>query len=72
MFQLLKIGHISMKCPTKSKAPSCEFDKGKGKVNVEHIKEEMNKTWKRKDGYNTSNGEGITSPNGLGDHISSK
>ena len=52
-------------------APCCEFDKGKGKANVEHIRDEMNKTWKKKDDCNTSNGEDITSPNGLGDHTSS-
>ena len=70
-FSYLKIGHISRHCPTKSKAPSCELDKGKGKVNVEHIRDGMNKTWKKKDDCRTSNGEGITSPNRLGDHTSS-
>ena len=42
-FSYLKTGHINRYCPTKSKAPSCEFDKGKGKANVEHIGDEMNK-----------------------------
>ena len=70
-FSCLKISHISKHCPTRSKAPSCEFDKGKGKVDVEHIRDEIKKTWKKKDDCNTSNGEGITSPNGLGDHTSS-
>ena len=32
----------------------------------------MNKTWKKKDDCRTSNGEGITSPNGLGDHTPHK
>ena len=44
--------------------------KGKGKVDVEHTRDEMNKTWKKKDGCNTSNKEGINSPNGSGDHTS--
>ena len=67
-FSYLKTSHISRYCPTRSKAPSCEFDKGKGKTSVEHIRDEMNKTWKKKDICSTSNGEGITSPNGSGDH----
>ena len=67
-FSCHKTSHISKHCPTRSKAPSCEFFKGKGKVDVEHIKNDMNKTWKKKDASSTSNGEGITSPNGSGDH----
>ena len=67
-FNCLKTSHINRHCPTKSKAPSSKFDKRKGKVNFEHIREEMNKTWKKKDDYSTSHGEGITSPNGSGDH----
>ena len=47
---------------------SFESNKGKGKENVEHIREEMNKTLKKKDDCNISNVEGITSPNGSGDH----
>ena len=47
-FSCLKIGHINRYCLTRSKAQSCEFDKGKGKENIEHIRDEMNKTWKRK------------------------
>ena len=46
------------------------FNKGKGKVDIEHIRGEMNKTWKRRDGSNTSNG-GITSPNRSSGHTSS-
>ena len=38
-FSCLKIDHINKHCPTRSKAPSCEFDKGKGKTNVEHIRQ---------------------------------
>ena len=63
-----KTGHINKHCPTRSKAPNSKFDKGK--IEVEHIKSEMNKTWKKKDVENTSNGEGITSPNGSSDHTS--
>ena len=55
-FDYLKTSHISKYCPTKSKAPSYEFDKGKSKENVEYIREEMNKTWKKKDDCSTSNG----------------
>ena len=40
-FSCLKTAHISKYCPTRSKVPSCEFDKGKSKVDVEHIKDEM-------------------------------
>ena len=69
-FSYLKTGHISKHCPTRSKVPSCEFDKGKGKEDVEHIRGEMNKKWKKKDDCNTSNEEGITSPNGSSDHPS--
>ena len=70
-FSCLKTSHINKYCPTRSKAPSCEFDKGKGKEDVEHIRDDMNKTWKKKDDYSTSNGEGITSPIRSGDHTSS-
>ena len=69
-FSCLKIGHISKYCPTRSKAPNSEFNKGKGKVDVEHIRGEMNKTWKRRDGNSTFNG-GITSPNRSSGHTSS-
>ena len=69
-FSCLKIGHISKFFPTKSKAPNSEFNKGKSKVNVEHIRKEMNRTWKRRDGGNTSNG-GITSPKRPSGHTSS-
>ena len=47
-----------------SRAPSSEFNKGKGKVDVENLRDKMNKTWKRKKYYITSNLEGITSPMG--------
>ena len=40
------------------------------KVDVEHIKEEMKRTWQRRDGSSTSNG-GITSPKRSSDHTSS-
>lgn len=53
-----------------SKAPDLEFNKGKGKVDTKQIKGEINKTWKKKDGSNTSNGE-ITSPKRSSDHTSS-
>ena len=62
----LNTSHISQYCPTNSKAPSCELDKGKGKTDVENDRNEMSKTWKKKGDCSTSNGEGITSPNGLG------
>ena len=68
-FNYLKIGHINKYFPTRSKAPNSEFKKGKGKVDVEHIKGEMNKTWKRRYGSKTSNG-GITSPKRSSGHSS--
>ena len=69
-FSCLKTGHISRNCPTRSKAPKTEEDKGKEKIDVEKIRGQMNKTWKKKDECNTSS-EGITSPNGSSDHTSS-
>ena len=68
-FSCHKNGHIRKNCPTRSKAPKSKFDKGK--TEVEHIRNEMNRTWKKKDTESTSNGEGITSPNGSSGHISS-
>ena len=69
-FSCLKIGHISRNFPTRSKAPKSKVNKEKEKVDVEHIKGEMNKTWKKKDECNSSN-EGITSPNRSSSHTSS-
>ena len=70
-FSYFKTSHISQYCPTRSKEPSCEFNKGKGKANIEYVQNEINKTWKRKEDCNTSSREGITLPNGLGDHTTS-
>ena len=67
----LKTGHISQCCPTRTKAPSCEFNKGKGMVDIENFRNEMNNTWKRKEDCSTSSVDGITSSNGPGDHSSS-
>ena len=47
-----------------------EVNKRNEKVDVEHIRAEMNRTWKRRDGANTSNG-GITSPKRSSGHTSS-
>ena len=55
-FSYLNTDHIRKRYPTRSKAPNCEFEKGKVKADVEHIRGEMNKTWKKKDGCSTSNG----------------
>ena len=71
LFYLPKDKHISKYCPTRSKAPNSKFNKGKGKVNVEHIKGEMNKTWYKRDGSSTSN-VGIISPKISCGHTSSK
>ena len=65
------MGHIRKNCPTRSKAPSSEFNKGKGKTYVENVRDEMNKTWKRKEDCSTSSSDEITSPNGSGDHTTS-
>ena len=70
-FSYHKTSHISKHCPTRSKAPNSKLNKGKGKVDVEHIRNEMNKTWKKKDAKSTSNGEGITLSNGSSGHTSS-
>jgi cellular nucleic acid-binding protein len=69
-FSCLKTGHISRNCPTRSKAPSSEFNKGKGKIDVEEVRGQMNKTWKKKDESNTSSEE-ITPPNRSSGHSSS-
>ena len=63
-----KIGHVRKNFPTRSKAPKSKFDKGK--TEVENVRNEMNKTWKKKGTECTSNGEGITSPNGSSGHTS--
>ena len=68
-FSCHKIGHVRKDCPTMSKAPKSEFDKGK--TEVENVRNEMNKTWKKKEKKRTSNGEGITSLNESSDHASS-
>ena len=66
-FSCHKTGHIKKNCPTSSKAPISKFDKGK--IEVEHIGNEMNMTWKKKCTETTSNVEGVTSPNGSSGHI---
>ena len=70
-FRCLKTSHISKNFPTRSKEPKSEVNKEKAKVDVEHIRAEMNRKWKRRDGGNTSNG-GITSPKRSSGHTSSK
>ena len=40
-FSCLKTGHINKHCPTRSKAPNFEFKKGKGRIDIEHIRGEM-------------------------------
>ena len=67
----MKTGHISKNFPTRSKELSNEFNKGKGKVDIENVRDEMNNTWKRKEDCNTLSSYGITSPNGSGDHTTS-
>ena len=70
LFQLPKNMSHEQILPTRSKAPNYEFNKGKGKVDVECIRGEMNRTWKQRDGRSTSNG-GITSPKSSSGHTSS-
>ena len=50
--------------------PTLSSTKEKKRVDVEHIRGEMNKTCKKIDGSNTSKG-GITSPNRSSGHTSS-
>ena len=66
----LKTGHVSRNCPTKAKAPRTEVNNGKEKVDVENIKVDMKKTWQKRDGSSSFNGE-ITSPMRSSDHTSS-
>ena len=68
-FSCLKTGHIRKDYPTRSKAP--KFESNKENTEVRNIKNEMNKTWKKKETESTSNGEGITSLNESSDHTSS-
>ena len=42
-FSCLKTGHISKHYPTRSKVPSCEFNKRKIKEDLEHTRGQMNK-----------------------------
>ena len=67
-FSCHKIGHVRKNFPTRSKAPKFEFDQGK--TEVENFRNEMNKTWKKKEIKSTSNGEGITSLNESSGHTS--
>ena len=67
-FSCHKTGHVRKNFPTRSKAPKSKFEKGK--IEVEKVRNEMNKTWKKKGKKNTSNGEGITSINESSDHTS--
>ena len=66
----MKTRHVSRNCPTKVKAPKTEVNKGKEKVDVEHIRADMKKTCQRRDGPSTSN-EGVTLPKRSSDHTSS-
>ena len=70
-FSCLKTRHLSRYCPKRAKAPKLEVNKGKEKIDVEHIRVEMNRTGQRRDGANTSN-RGITSPKRSSGHTSSK
>ena len=60
---------MSRNYPTQSLAPRNEFRKGEGKVDVEKVRIQMNKTWKKKEDCSTSNPNEVTLSNGLGDHI---
>ena len=55
--------------PRRSKAPKYKFNKDKTKV--ENVRNEMNKTWKKKGTESTSNEEWITSLNEPSGHTSS-
>lgn len=46
-FSYLNTGHVSKNYPTRSLASSNGKNKGKEKVNVEKVKVQMNKTWKK-------------------------
>ena len=60
-FSCHKNGHVRKDCPTRSKATKFEFEKGK--IEVDNVRNEMNKKWKKNETERTSNGEGITSLN---------
>ena len=69
-FSWLKIWHVRKYCPTKAKETKPEVNKGKEKVDVEHIRAEMKRTWQRRNGSNTFD-KGVTSPKRSSDHTSS-
>ena len=67
-FSCHKTGHVRKDYPTRSKAP--KFEANKEKIEVNNVKNEMNKTWKKKETESTSNRQGITSLNESSDHTS--
>ena len=69
-FSCLKTRYVSKYCPKKAKEFKIEINKGKEKVDVEHIKVEMKKTWQSIYGPSTYSG-GITSPKRSSNHTSS-
>ena len=66
-FSCLKTRHVSRNYPTKVKASKTGVNKGKEKVDVEHIRVDIKNTWQRSNGSSTSNG-GVTSPKRSSDH----
>ena len=62
-FSCLKIGHVGRNSPTRSPALRNEFNKGKGKVDVEKVKIQMNETWRKKEDCSTSIQDEVTLSN---------
>ena len=68
-FSCHKTGHVRNNFPIMSKAPKTKFDKGK--TEVENLRNEMNKIWKKKGTKSISNEKGITLLNESSGHTSS-
>lgn len=64
-----KVGHLRRDCRYQASTPNEEDTKGKGKVDVDEIHNQMGKMWKKKiEESGTSNVSVYdTSSNGLGD-----
>ena len=67
-FSCHNIGHVSNKYPTRSPTLRNENNKGKDKVDVEKVRNQMNTTWRKKEDYSSTSQSEVTSSNGSGDH----
>lgn len=65
-----KFGHSIKYCRTQVPLENHNNAKGKGKVDIDKTRKEINQTWKKKEDENSgASGVEITQSNGEGDHI---